>query len=91
MQAEYDKVHQNPNDYLQVKSMNSDEAYEMCEDFIATVENKSLQNALKACLHGEKRKFANFKHCVRNSEYEQKWFAFEAAAQVEYVKRQLAR
>ncbi len=91
MQAEYDKVHQNPNDYLQVKGMNSYEAYEVCKDFIATVENKSLQNALKACLHTEERKLANFRHCVRNSEYEQKWFVFEAAAQVDYVKRLLER
>jgi hypothetical protein len=42
-----------------------------------------FQDTLKAYLHGKKCKFADFKHCVRNGEYEKKWFAFEAAAQVE--------
>jgi hypothetical protein len=88
---EYQKVQQNPNNYFQIKGMTSDEAYFMRENFIETVENKSLQDDLKACLHGKKNKFANFKHRVRNSEYEQKWFDFEAEAQNEYIRKQLEK
>jgi hypothetical protein len=88
---EYQKVQQNPNDYFPIKSMTSDEAYFMRENFIETVENKSLQDDLKACLSGKKDKFANFKHRVRNSEYEQKWFDFEREAQNEHIHKQLER
>jgi hypothetical protein len=88
---EYQKVQQNPNDYFSFRGMTSDEAYFMRENFIETVENKSLQDDLKACLYGKKNKFANFKYCVRNSEYEQKWFDFEAEAQNEYIRKQLER
>ena len=88
---EYQEVQQNPNDYFQIKGMTSDEAYFMRENFIETVENKSLQDDLKACLYGKKNKFANFKHRVRNSEYEQKWFDFEAEAQNEYIRKQLEK
>jgi hypothetical protein len=88
---EYQKVQQNPNDYFPIEGMTSDEAYFMRENFIETVENKSLQDDLKACLYGKKNKFANFKHRVRNSEYEQKWFDFEAEAQNEYIRKQLEK
>jgi Uncharacterised protein family (UPF0158) len=88
---EYQEVQQNPNDYFQIKGMTPHEAYLMREDFIETVENKSLQDDLKACLYGKKNKFANFKYRVRNSEYEQKWFDFEADAQNEYIRTQLER
>jgi hypothetical protein len=88
---EYQKVQQNPNDYLPIKGMTSAEAYRLRENFIETVENKALQDDLKACLYGKKDKFANFKHRVRNSEYEQKWFDFEAEAQREYIRKQLIK
>ncbi len=85
----YEKVRQNPNDYLQIKGMTSEEAYKVRENFIETVESKSLKAELKACLSGKKEKFANFKHRVRNSKYEQKWFDFELQAQIAHTKEQI--
>ena len=86
--VDYQKVQQNPNDYFQIKAMDSNEAYSLREKFIETVTDKALQADLKSCLKS-KYKFQNFKHHVRNSEYEQQWFDFEANAQIEYVQWQL--
>jgi hypothetical protein len=90
-QEEYEKVQQNPTDYFEIKGMTSEEAYQLREAFIETVTDQALREELQACLEGKKNIFANFKHRVRNSAYEQKWFDFEAEAQNEYIRKQLER
>ncbi len=85
-QEEMQKVEENGQDYLEIEGMNSQEGFQLMEDFTQQLNSSSLQERLYLAL-SQKKPFRHFKYEIDTSgEYRQVWFAFKNQKMIDWVK-----
>lgn len=83
-----DKIESNRDQYFALSPMDSNEAFEVMENFAFTVQDEELKNRLHKILNRPKP-FANFKIEVDESDFREYWFAFKNAAYIKFVEEQI--
>ncbi len=79
-------IESNPNDYIYFPTMESDNSFQIMEDFTnEIIDNKFVKDKLLTIL-SRARPFRNFKDAVGSSDYREKWFAFRDAQYEEYIE-----
>jgi len=69
--------------------MDSNNSYQVMEDFAKTIEDEELKHKLKLGLTISKP-FRNFKNIIDSSEeYRNKWFEYKKDRYIKYVEKQL--
>jgi len=87
---EYEKVEENPEDYIRIDKMHSSASFDIMADFAEEVRHRRLQSRLFNALNNRKP-FRNFKEIVDSHEpTRQAWFKFKTAKFEEYVEECLA-
>ena len=83
------EIEENYDKYIEFEKMDSNEAYQIMEEYVETVDNEEVKNNLELGLRLS-RPFRNFKDIIDESgEYRDKWFSFKESKYIEYVKSQL--
>ncbi len=85
---EMQEIENEPDKYVQLEAMTSNDSYRVMEAFAHQVEDKVMQGRLLATLEGYKP-FANFKHQIDNSNIREDWFTFKQQKLEEFVMRQI--
>lgn len=86
--SDMQEIENEPDKYVQLEAMTSDDSYRVMEAFAHQVEDKVMQGRLLATLEGYKP-FANFKHQIDNSDIREDWFAFKQEKLEEFVMGQI--
>ena len=69
-------IDNNPENYLYIEPVSSNEAFCLMEDFSESIEDKELQNKLFNALN-RRRSFGNFKNILQYyPQYLEKWYKF---------------
>lgn len=84
-----EKLDQNLEDYIRVRPMRSNESFQIMEDFVEFVKDKTLQNKLREALV-RRKPFHNFKLLIDNSRYRDDWFEFQLEEAKKFVRKQLS-
>jgi len=83
------EIEKEPDKYVQLETMSSEESFSIMEDFAAQVGHQGIKARLFGALNGRKP-FRNFKNQVDyNENLRQAWFAFKQKRYEEWVMRQL--
>jgi len=86
---EIKKVKKAKKKYIEIESMPSSESFKVMEDFIDSIDDKSLKSKLFQAVEGHKP-FANFKFQIdKSGPFREQWFAFKNNKMIEWVKDQL--
>ena len=64
------------NEKIKIEPINSNQGYQIMEDFTDKLNDKKLQNKLYNALD-KRNPFANFRDIIDNSDYNESWFAFK--------------
>lgn len=83
-----DKVESDWNNYILFNKMDSNQGFEVMEDFADSMTDTRFKEQIIYRLSNRKP-FQNFKILVESSEYRQDWFDFKKNAYIDFVKRQL--
>jgi len=76
--------------YIEIRQMESREAYEIMEEFVYEIKDQRLKGDVIKILN-RKSPFANFKAEIETSPYRQKWFDFKDKKYEKYVRDCLER
>ena len=87
-QESIDKIENNREQYFALSPMDSNEAFEVMENFALQLKESELKTRLFKILNRPKP-FANFKIEVDESDSREDWFAFKNAAYIKFVEEQL--
>ncbi len=83
---DFNKVNENPSDYIHFSKMNTREAFQIMEDFVEeVVSDKNMENIILHAL-SQSKPFRRFKDIVEVSNYREKWFAFQQSRYEDYVR-----
>lgn len=69
--------------------MRSNESFQIMEDFVEFVNDKTLQNKLREALV-RRKPFHNFKLLIDNSRYRDDWFEFQLEEAKKFVRKQFS-
>lgn len=88
-EEDFKKIEADKINFVEIEKMPSDKAFEMMEEFIDSLENRSVKIILLQSIEGRKP-FANFKHQIENAGLERElWFAFRRHRNIEWIEKQL--
>ena len=81
------KIRNDPDDYEEIRGLESYESFNIMEEFIDTLsDSNKLKNRLINAL-AKRKPFSNFKYEIDNSgDYRQEWFDFKKNKMEEWVK-----
>ncbi len=83
-----DKIESDLSNYERFEKMNSNEGFQVMEDFANSLSDIHFKDKLFDQLSNRKP-FQNFKFMIDSSEYRQDWFDFKKKAYIEFVKGQI--
>ena len=83
-----DKLDADRVNYLRFDKMDSNQAFEVMEDFAHSLSDEKFRNRLFNQL-AQRKPFSKFKWTIDNSEYRQDWFDFRLQAYIDWVRQQL--
>lgn len=84
-----EEIENNLMDYIEIEGMESFEVFNVMKDFIDTVDDDQLREALNRSLNRPKP-FRNFKFTIDNSgPYRERWFKFKDQRLISRVESQL--
>ena len=87
-QDDIEKVESDSN-YVQIQAMPSHDFFEVMEEFVHSVADRSVKVRLLDALNGQKP-FAHFKHQIENTaHFRDLWFKFRRAKNIEWVTTQI--
>jgi hypothetical protein len=85
-----DRLEEHGDEFVEIESMRSGDAYRVMADFADQVTNRRLQASLLDALGG-RGPFAAFKQVIDNSgAYREQWFDFKNGQYIDWVARQVA-
>lgn len=84
-----DKIDNDWGNYTRFEKMNSNEGFEVMENFAHHLSDLKFRERILDRLSNRKP-FQNFKLLIDSSAYRQDWFDFKKEAYIEFVKRQIA-
>lgn len=88
-EAERSEIAANPDNYLEIEKMGSDQSFRVMTAFVETVTDKELKMKLELGL-GLSKPFRNFKDIIdMEGDERQRWFAFKQAKYEEFVREQI--
>jgi wyosine [tRNA(Phe)-imidazoG37] synthetase (radical SAM superfamily) len=88
-EEELKNIEEDCDNYIVFEGMETHESSRVMEDFAHSVEDNKLQAKLFNALN-RRKPFANFKNVIDESgDHRQKWFDFENARYIEWVKYQI--
>ena len=82
------KVERDWANYIKFEKMNSNEGFQLMENFAHSITDKTFKNKILDQLSGEKP-FQKFKRLIDSSDFRQEWFDFKKNATIDFVKRQI--
>lgn len=82
-------LEENPDDWVQIPALPSPDAFQIMEDFVASLPEGDPQKTLKLVL-SFKKPFANFKRALLDMpEIREQWFSYHSARMEDIVRRWL--
>jgi polyphosphate kinase 2 (PPK2 family) len=88
-QETIDRIDNDFNDYLQFEKMDSNQGFQVMENFASSIDDINIQNRLFELL-SKSKPFAHFKMAVETSKYRQNWFDYKQNANIEWVRQQIS-
>lgn len=83
-----DKIENEWGDYKRIDKMDSNQAFQVMEEFANTINDQKFKDKLSILL-GRPKPFSKFKNEIDSSVYRQNWFDFKKEAYIEWVKNQI--
>lgn len=84
-----EKVEENFDEYVAFTSMESQESFEVMEDFIAGIPDKKIQERFTNVIQ-RRNPFQQFKNVLLDyPDLRQQWFAYKDKRYIEYVEKQV--
>ena len=88
-EEDINEIEENYDDYLEIEKKDSNDAYQVMEDFIETIEDTELKRELELGLNLS-NPFRNFKDIIDSSgQYRDRWFEYKNDRYIKYVEEQL--
>lgn len=84
MNFEYNKW----RNIIEIEPLEPHESFEIMEEFAIDLEDEKLQDKLLSALRNEKP-FAQFKHLIEHSDYQEQWYDFKKQFIEHYVKKKI--
>jgi hypothetical protein len=82
------KVENDWANYAKFEKMNSNEGFQMMENFAHSLSDNYFRDKILDQLSGGKP-FQKFKRLIDSSDFRQEWFDFKNNANIDFVKRQI--
>jgi hypothetical protein len=83
-----DKIENDQDSYDRFEKMNSNQGFQVMENFAYSLTDKDFQNEILDRL-SRRKPFQNFKILIDSSDYRQAWFEFKSKAYIAFVERQI--
>ena len=83
-----DKIEADPEHYICIEPMRSNEAFKIMESFALTVDDEDFQNRIYRAL-SRRGPFRNFNELIHESAYRQDWFDHKTKYYQDWVRRQV--
>ena len=88
-EEENERLESNPDEYVEIEAMGSNDSYRAMTDFAEQVPDTTLQNALFRALN-KRGPFREFKFVIDNSgDFRQQWFDFKNQRYIDWVMQQV--
>ena len=84
-QDDFDFIHNQWKNFIEIHQMKSWEAFSIMEDFIEVVDDEHSKEEIARVL-SRKKPFAHFKAAVESSRYREAWFKFRDKRTEDYIK-----
>lgn len=83
-----DKIESEWGDYKRIDKMESNQAFQVMEEFAYTINDKRFRDRLLNLL-GRTKPFSKFKDEIDYSKYRQDWFDFKRGEYIAWIKKQI--
>lgn len=87
-QETMDKIEADWSNYLKFEKMDSQQGFQVMEDFANSLTDSKFRDRLLELL-SERKPFSKFKWAIDDSKYRQNWFDFKQQANIDWVYEQL--